>query len=61
MEHWSIQNCVDESCCIIQRIEAIAWHGLKNTDNRTKKEMKDDFDKIIVEMRNLRKCIGVWR
>ena len=57
----SIANCLDYICTDLQKIEALAWHGLKNRDHRTKKEMTDDFDQILVLCQDLRKRTGIYR
>lgn len=57
----SIANCLDYICKDIQDIEALAWHGLRNREHRTKQEMAEDFDQIIVKCRDLRKRTGVWK
>ena len=61
MEHWSIQNCVDEAASIIGKMENTAWHGLRNTERRTIAEMKNDFDQMLVEIKKLKECIGIFR
>lgn len=55
----SISNCLDYICTDLRDIEAIAWHGMRNTGNRTKEEMKADFDKILVLCQDLRKRTGI--
>lgn len=60
VRHWSIQNNIDMSACIIQKMEEIAWHGLRNTNHRTKAQMKNDFDQMLVQISELKKCLGVW-
>ena len=57
----SIANCLDYICKDIQDIEALAWHGTRNQDHRTKKEMVDDFDRIILLCQDLRKRSGIWK
>lgn len=57
----SIANCLDYICTDLQKIEALAWHGLRNGDYRTKKEMTDDFDQILVLCQDLRKRTGIYR
>lgn len=57
----SISNCLDYICKDLCDIEAIAWHGMRNTRHRTKEEMKADFDKILVLCQDLRKRTGVMK
>lgn len=55
----SIMANLDYMYTSISNIEAVAWHGLRNRDHRTKAEMAQDFDRILVECLELRKRTGL--